>query len=196
MDKRIDTEYWQLVWNKFKSGDKIAFKTIYNEFSDSLFSYGARITTDRELLKDSIQDLFINVYSYGSNLRNPELLEFYLYKTLKRIIIKKLVDKKQFSSIQESPSVFDLKFSIEDQKIGDEEDLTIKVLQKEISDLKPSKRELLFLKFNSNLTYVEIGKLLDLKPICYCYTFNYTSAFNWIKDGMCFYNQIHLVNSN
>lgn len=164
MDKRIDTEYWQLVWNKFKSGDKIAFKTIYNEFSDSLFSYGARITTDRELLKDSIQDLFINVYSYGSNLRNPELLEFYLYKTLKRIIIKKLVDKKQFSSIQESPSVFDLKFSIEDQKIGDEEDLTIKVLQKEISDLKPSKRELLFLKFNSNLTYVEIGKLLDLKP--------------------------------
>ncbi|WP_321373075.1 sigma-70 family RNA polymerase sigma factor [uncultured Draconibacterium sp.] len=164
MDKRIDTEYWQLVWNKFKSGDKIAFKTIYNEFSDSLFSYGARITSDRELLKDSIQDLFINVYSYGSNLRNPELLEFYLYKTLKRIIVNKLVEKKQFSSIQESPSVFDLKFSIEDQKFGDEEDLTIKVLQKEISDLKPSKRELLFLKFNSNLTYVEIGKLLNLKP--------------------------------
>ncbi|WP_319271268.1 sigma-70 family RNA polymerase sigma factor [uncultured Draconibacterium sp.] len=164
MDNKIDAEYWQLVWNKFKSGDQSAFKTIYNEFSDSLFSYGARFTTDRELIKDSIQDLFINVYTYGSNLKKPELLEFYLFKTLKRIIIKKLVEKKQYSSIQEFPAIFNLFFSIEEESFDEDDDHTIKLLQKEISELKPSKRELLFLKFNSNLTYVEIGKLMDLKP--------------------------------
>lgn len=164
MDKKIDAEYWQLVWNKFKSGDQSAFKTIYNEFSDSLFSYGARFTSDRELIKDSIQDLFINIYSYGSSLKNPELLEFYLFKTLKRIIIKKLAEKKQYSSIQEIPSIFNLIFSIEEESFNDEDDEAIKLLQKEVSELKPSKRELLFLKFNSNLSYVEIGKLLDVKP--------------------------------
>lgn len=164
MDKKIDAEYWQLVWKKFKSGDQSAFKTIYNEFSDSLFSYGARFTTDRELIKDSIQDLFINIYTYGSNLKKPELLEFYLFKTLKRIIVRKLAEKKQYSSIQEIPSIFNLIFSIEEENFSDEDNEAIQLLQKEISVLKPSKRELLFLKFNSNLTYVEIGKLLDLKP--------------------------------
>lgn len=164
MDKSIDAEYWQLVWSKFKSGDKTAFKTIYTEFSDSLFSYGARITSDRELLKDAIQDLFVNVYTYGSNLRKPELLEYYLFKTLKRIIIRKLEEKKQYSSIQEFPSIFNLIFSIEEENMNDENDEAIQLLNAEVSSLKPLKRELLFLKFNSNLTYVEIGKLLDIKP--------------------------------
>ncbi|WP_297094784.1 sigma-70 family RNA polymerase sigma factor [uncultured Draconibacterium sp.] len=164
MDKKIDAEYWQLVWNKFKSGDQTAFKTIYNEFSDSLFSYGARFTSDRELLKDAIQDLFVNVYTYGSNLKKPELLEFYLFKTLKRIIIRKLSEKQHYSSIQEVPSLFNLIFSIEEESFSEEDDEAIQLLQREVSELKPSKRELLFLKFNSNLSYVEIGKLLDLKP--------------------------------
>lgn len=164
MDKKIDAEYWQLVWNKFKSGDQTAFKTIYNEFSDSLFSYGARFTSDRELLKDAIQDLFVNVYTYGSNLKKPELLEFYLFKTLKRIIIRKLSEKQHYSSIQEVPSLFNLIFSIEEESFSEENDEAIQLLQREVSELKPSKRELLFLKFNSNLSYVEIGKLLDLKP--------------------------------
>ncbi|MDX8339396.1 sigma-70 family RNA polymerase sigma factor [Draconibacterium sp. IB214405] len=164
MDKSVDAEYWQLVWNKFKSGDKTAFKTIYVEYVDSLFSYGARITTDRELLKDAIQDLFINVYTYGSNLRKPELLEFYLFKTLKRIIIRKLSEKQHFSSIQETPSLFNLIFSIEEESFNEEDDEAIQLLQQEVSELKPSKRELLFLKFNSNLSYVEIGRLLDLNP--------------------------------
>ena len=164
MDKKIDAEYWQLVWNKFKSGDQSAFKTIYNEYSDSLFSYGARFTSDRELLKDAIQDLFINIYTYGSNLKKPELLEFYLFKTLKRIIIRKLSEKQHYSSIQEIPSIFNLIFSIEEESFDDEDDKAIQLLQREVSELKPSKRELLFLKFNSNLSYVEIGKLLDLKP--------------------------------
>nr|WP_321353946.1 sigma-70 family RNA polymerase sigma factor [uncultured Draconibacterium sp.] len=164
MNKKIDAEYWQLVWNKFKSGDQSAFKTIYYEFSDSLFSYGARFTSDRELLKDAIQDLFINVYTYGSNLKKPELLEFYLFKTLKRIIIRKLSEKQKYSSIQEIPSIFNLIFSIEEESFSEEDDEAIQLLQQEVSELKPSKRELLFLKFNSNLSYVEIGKLLDLKP--------------------------------
>jgi len=164
LDKKIDAEYWQLVWNKFKSGDQTAFKTIYNEFSDSLFSYGARFTSDRELLKDAIQDLFVNVYTYGSNLKKPELLEFYLFKTLKRIIIRKLSEKQHYSSIQEVPSLFNLIFSIEEESFSEEDDEAIQLLQREVSELKPSKRELLFLKFNSNLSYVEIGKLLDLKP--------------------------------
>ena len=164
MNNRIDVEYWELIWKNFKAGDRDAFKTIYNEFVDALFSYGAKITSDRDLIKDSIQDLFIDVYTYGTALRKPESLEFYLYKALKRIIIRKLVEKNKHLSVQELREEFDLSFSIEENVFDEESELFLKKLQEEITHLVPESRELIFLKFNSGLTYVEIGQLLDIKP--------------------------------
>ena len=164
MNNRIDVEYWELIWKNFKAGDRDAFKTIYNEFVDALFSYGAKITSDRDLIKDSIQDLFIDVYTYGTALRKPESLEFYLYKALKRIIIRKLVEKNKHLSVQELREEFDLSFSIEENVFDEESELFLKKLQEEITHLVPESRELIFLKFNSGLTYVEIGQLFDIKP--------------------------------
>lgn len=163
MKKRIDAEYWQLIWKNFKGGDRDAFKTIYNEFIDALYSYGSRITNDKDLVKDSIQDLFLDIYTYGSTLRQPELLEFYLYKSLKRQIIRKLLEKNKYTSDTEMLDNFTLKFSIEDEVFDETTDSQLKKLQEIITGLDKSKRELLFLKFNSGLTYNEIGKLLDIK---------------------------------
>lgn len=44
-------EYWQLLWLKFKSGDRDSFEEIYQEFIDRLFAYGSKMTTDRELIR-------------------------------------------------------------------------------------------------------------------------------------------------
>lgn len=162
--KSTEKEYWQLVWDKFREGDTDAFKTIYNEFVDALFSYGSKITSDRDILKDSIQDLFIDIYTYGSKLRQPELLEFYLFKSLKRIIIKKLKENKRFTSIKENPEKFNLIFSIEEELLANDSEKKLKLLQQEITNLTPTNKELLFLKFNSGLSYDEIGRLLNIKP--------------------------------
>ncbi|MCY1723043.1 sigma-70 family RNA polymerase sigma factor [Prolixibacteraceae bacterium Z1-6] len=162
--RSTEKEYWYLVWDKFKNGDSEAFKTIYNEFTDALFAYGSKITSNRDLLKDSIQDLFIDVYTYGSKLRQPELLEFYLFKTLKRIIIKKLKEDQRFSAMNEDFERFDLKFTIEDEVFGKDSEKKLKLLQKEISQLAPASRELLFLKFNSGLSYEAIAKIVGIKP--------------------------------
>ena len=91
MDNKANRKYWQVIWERFKAGDRNAFETIYNEFIDVLYAYGAKITPNKNLLEDSIQDLFIDIYRYGSKLRKPEYLEFYLFKSLKRIIIKKII---------------------------------------------------------------------------------------------------------
>lgn len=162
--KSTEREYWQLVWEKFRNGDREAFKTIYSEFIDSLFAYGSKITSDKELLKDAIQDLFIDIYTYGSKLRQPELLEFYLFKSLKRNIIKKSKETQRFTSTKELLEKFNLEFTIEEEVFGDDSDKKLLALQKEISNLNSQKKELLFLKFNSGLNYEEIGKILDIKP--------------------------------
>lgn len=164
MDHRGDKEYWQLIWDKFKAGDRSAFETIYNEFTDSLFAYGSKITADRLLLEDAIQDVFIDIYTYGKRLRQPEYLEFYLFKTLKRNVIRKLKENNRFSHSGDQIMPFQLVFPIEeiDEKLLQEK--RFQLLQKEINNLDAKKRELLFLKFNSGLTYFEIGNLLDISP--------------------------------
>jgi RNA polymerase sigma-70 factor (ECF subfamily) len=158
-----EREYWQIIWDKFKSGDQKAFEIIYNEYVDVLYAYGSKITSDKSLVEDSIQDLFIDIYTYNIGLRKPESLEFYFFKTLKRIIIRKIKEKHRFSYPEHLLEQFDLSFHFEkDDKEPVEEQLVL--LQKELQQLDAKKRELIFLKFNSGLTYVEIGKLLGLKP--------------------------------
>jgi RNA polymerase sigma factor (sigma-70 family) len=158
-------DYWQVVWLKFTTGDRSSFEEIYTEFADQLFAYGSKITTDRELLKDCIQDLFIDLYKYRPNLKNPELLEFYLYKSLKRSIIKRLQKDKNLQHINQVHDSFDLILSAENEEFQDDFHTDqLESLQKILLALDDKKRELLFLKFNSSLNYQEIGGLLNIKP--------------------------------
>jgi len=158
--------YLVATWSRFKSGDRYAFEEIYTEFIDSLFAYGIKISNNRELIKDSIQDLFIDLYRYEIDLKKPESLEFYLFRSLKRIILKKLKKNRKTESFEETDSLeFDLTYNIEEHFIQNESHRVLRQkLQQVLSGLKPKSRELLFYKFNSNLSYVEIGKLTGLKP--------------------------------
>lgn len=162
MDPSAEREYWQIIWDKFKGGDRAAFETIYNEFVDALFSYGMKMTTHRALVEDAIQDTFLDVYNYGNRLRHPGSLEFYLFKTLKRIIYRKLKEKYRFSHPEQLVEKFDLKFLLEETGLEEPEEHT-GMLQQELKKLDAKKRELLFLKFNTGLTYREIGDLLNCK---------------------------------
>jgi RNA polymerase sigma-70 factor (ECF subfamily) len=163
VDRTDEKEYWELIWEKFRSGDRRAFETIYSEFVDALFAYGLKMTPHRALVEDAIQDTFLDVYHYGSRLRNPGSLEFYLYKTLKRIIVRKLKEKHRFTHPDDFMAQFDLKFPLEETELEEMEEQT-GMLKNELKNLDAKKRELLFLKFNSGLTYNEIGELLDCKP--------------------------------
>jgi RNA polymerase sigma-70 factor (ECF subfamily) len=158
--------YMVATWSRFKSGDRYAFEEICSEFIDDLFAYGIKISNNRELVKDSIQDLFIDLYRYKIDLKKPESMEFYLFKSLKRIILKKLKKNRKTESFEETDSVeFDLTLDIEQRFIQLESDMVIRQkMQQVLNDLKPKSRELLFYKFNSNLSYEEIGKLTGLKP--------------------------------
>jgi RNA polymerase sigma factor (sigma-70 family) len=163
VNRTDEKEYWEYIWNKFRTGDRRAFETIYNEYVDALFAYGMRLTPHKMLIEDSIQDMFLAVYSHGGSLRKPESLEFYLYKTLKRIIHRKVKEKYRFTHPDQFTEQFDLQFPLENSEPEEWEEHSA-MLQKELQSLNTKKRELLFLKFNSGLTYNEIGKLLELKP--------------------------------
>lgn len=159
-----DRNQWAGIWIRFREGDRSAFSEIYEEFIDVLFAYGSKITTDRELLKDCIQDVFINLYRYNLNLNHPEYLEFYLFRSLRNEIIRKVKKQRQESALtDEGLFLFDLRFQAEQESFDPETDeLKSEALLQLIQSLDAQKRELLFLKFSTGLNNHEIGEMLGL----------------------------------
>ncbi len=157
--------FWINVWQRFKSGDRNAFTEIYNKYINVLFAYGSGITSDKELVKDCIQDLFIDLYRYKINLQKPKSLEFYLMKSLKRLILKKHKRNSKFDYFgNESLPELNFRFDLEDNYIKTESEKTgNQILQSALNSLNDKNKELLFYKFNSNLTYKEIGQLTGAK---------------------------------
>ena len=161
-----DRAHWLEVMLRFRSGDQTAFGEIYSEFIDSLLSYGLKITRDRELVKDCIQDIFVNLHKLNPNLHHPEYIEFYLFRSLKNAINYKFQENKK-SEVHpiEKIVAFELRYNLE-QEIDDPESdrLRVEKLKQILQTLDPQKRELLFLKFSTGLNYVEIGHLLEMNP--------------------------------
>ena len=161
-----DRTHWLEVWSLFRLGNQAAFREIYEEFIDALFFYGCKITRDRELVKDCIQDIFVDLQRLQPNLHHPEYIEFYLFKSLKNCILQRFKDNKKMESLPvDEMVVFDLQFNIEQDVFDIEsEKLRAEKLKRILQTLDPQKRELLFLKFSTGLNYAEIGQLLGINP--------------------------------
>ncbi len=161
-----DRFQWLEVWSRFRTGDQDAFGEIYKEFIDRLFAYGCKITHDHELVKDCIQDIFVDLQRLNPNLHHAEYIEFYLLKSLKNAIIHRLTENKRSDKLSvDDMTVFDLKFNIEQDDFDQDSDrLRAEKLKSILQTLDPQKRELLFLKFSTGLNYVEIGQLLKMNP--------------------------------
>lgn len=160
------TTNWGTVWLDFKKGSDTAFEKIYYQYIDGLYRYGSKITSDRELLKDSIQQLFLELFTSREKLTDPENLEFYLLKALKRIILHRAnASLKSGDLFDRDWRFFDIELDAEHALIRTEQQHSkMKILNAALQSLEPAKKELLFLKFYSGLSNQQIGALTGLKP--------------------------------
>jgi DNA-directed RNA polymerase specialized sigma24 family protein len=55
------------LWDDIRNGNAEAFDQFYDQYVDILFSFGLSITNDAEHIKDSIHDLFFELYKYRRN---------------------------------------------------------------------------------------------------------------------------------
>ena len=51
-----------LLWNEYRSGNADAFGALTRVHYPDLFHYGTRFTRDSELVKDCLQDLFLELW--------------------------------------------------------------------------------------------------------------------------------------
>ena len=154
-----------LLWESFVFGNKEAFANIYNQHLNTLFRYGTKLCADEEIVKDSIQEVFIDLYlKREKNKTNPENLKYYLILALKRNIIKKL---KKIKKSGESISIYEVPFEPEynvEQVIIKSEEETEKnrYIESILNQLPVKQKEALYLRFNESMEYPEIAKVMDI----------------------------------
>lgn len=64
----------------------INFTELYDKTIDNLFAFGTKFTSDREMIKDCIQDVFVKLYTKRGELESVINIESYLYVSLRNRI--------------------------------------------------------------------------------------------------------------
>jgi RNA polymerase sigma factor (sigma-70 family) len=166
-----------LLWKNFKSGDHHAFSTIFHHYYTFLYNYGYKLTTDEDVTKDCIQELFIALWNNRENLGEAHSIRFYLLKSLRRKIIRRLkFRKKNFEYKINENYEFEVVFSIESVIINNQ-------AQKEqqeyffnlLNELPKRQKEAIYLKYYQNMSYEEIGEIMDV---------NYQSVRNFVHKAI------------
>ncbi|CAH0130544.1 MULTISPECIES: RNA polymerase sigma factor [unclassified Pedobacter] len=158
----MSKEAYRDLWTSFINGDDGAMKLLYTEFADMLYSFGLRFTTDTELVKDAIQDLFVDLFKYHHTLAVEVNVKSYLFTSLKRKIC--LVLKKKAAEINQHFEIpFLLSGSAEEQIINDErQSELLGKLSRQLELLPSRQKEALYLRFNSELDYEEISVIMNV----------------------------------
>jgi RNA polymerase sigma-70 factor (ECF subfamily) len=165
-------------WERMAGGDKDAFMALYKSQYQALFCYGFSITADRELTKDCIQELFLEIWNSRPTI-NKEVknVRSYLFTWLRRKI------SHEFSRLQR-----ELPF---DEATGDfvvaeasYEELLIAFQTSEekkeelriaLKKLTRKQLEVIRLKFFENLSYRTIAVQTSLTP---------RTVYNLIYEGL------------
>src|SRR6187549_2123207 len=79
-----------IYWNRLRNGDSQALGFLYDKYVDKLFVAAMLSTKDRELAKDSVQEVFIELWNYRHSIAEIQYSQSYLTKVLRSILLKKL----------------------------------------------------------------------------------------------------------
>ena len=149
-----------LLWKDFKSGNLSAYSLIYRKYFFVLYNYGTKICSDKELIKDCIQDLFIKIWNNRENLNDTTSVKYYLFTSLKHKLLDTLKSPHQKLRLDEDI----MNFEMADNGDTDNE---LFYWQKErvlkaMNNLSRHQQKVLELKFYKNQSNQEIADELGI----------------------------------
>jgi RNA polymerase sigma-70 factor (ECF subfamily) len=153
------------IWDKFKSGDRLAFTYIYNKHINALYNFGNQFTIDKELVKDCIHDLFVELRKPGKSSKILSI-KSYLYKSLYRILIKKINKEAQLVSDENIDPSFQITLSPEHILIDQQLTKDMRAnIEHSLNKLSVKQRQAILLYFYDELTYKEISEVFGMNNV-------------------------------
>lgn len=152
------------LWDLLIKGDQKALEILYQKYYSLLLNYGLKCNPNKELIKDCIQDLFVNLFQNNSIKTTNITVRSYLLKALRNNLIYKLSSQKEEYSlddsvfyIPENEDLFEQLFPKNDQDV-----LLARRLMDAMSQLTPNQKSVLYLRYVKELSYKEIADIMDM----------------------------------
>jgi RNA polymerase sigma factor (sigma-70 family) len=166
----------ELLWENFLAGDDKVYAYFYRKYVEALFSYGMKFTSDKELVKDCIQDVFVKLYSNRSGMGVVKHIKVYLFISLKNTLFTVFKKDKTMYHIDTVEPVFCMDYTAEEKIIADEQE---KEEQKRIAQvldsLTPRQKEVIYYRYVEGMDIDSICKIMDI---------NYQSVQNLIQRSI------------
>lgn len=165
-----------LTWLALKKGSEAAFEHLYDRYFPKLYNYGMRICRDKALVKDCIQNVFVELWHKRSGLSEVTCVKYYLFTCLRRRLIKELSWQNKYIHGQEPSEDYHFEVSLSHEfllitsQISKENQ---ERLQQAFDTLTKRQKEAVFLRFYENMDYADIAAILSMKEVKYARTLIY-----------------------
>lgn len=141
---------------------------IYDQFSQSLYSYALNITKNRELAEDAIQQAF---YRLMNQTEMPKHLKVYVFRSVRNACID-LIRKENRSNQIDDRFIFEYKANPRDQAADEE---FIENVIQAMAHLSEDERETIVQHLYAELTFREISEIRDV---------SINTAMSWYRRGI------------
>lgn len=165
----------QQLWNQIREGNNEAVERLFDLYADSLFAYGVKFTSDKEFVKDAVQNLFLRLMISHEHLSEVSNVKSYMIKSLRRELLKN--SKHGYAISFDNDNILKNKvesYASENLSVDDMDDEAIRIrriLSEELLKLPPRQKEALYLRYVQQIPLAEIAHILDM---------NYQSVRNLI----------------
>lgn len=163
------------LWMNFINGNDDCFEVLYKKYADVLFRYGIQFTSNGDIVKDAIHDVFVKLYNDRQHLKAEANIKFYLFTCLKNRLYNLLKRDLFFDKIDLEEAEFldpgaeDLVTNALSQK---EMQRTVRFVLDLLSDRQ---REIIYYRYIEELSIEEIAALTEM---------NYQSVQNSIQRSL------------
>lgn len=166
------------IWNAFvRDGNLDALSKIYYHYYDQLFTYGHKHSSNKQLIEDTIQNIFLNLIKFRKNIGHVKNVTGYLISTFRRQLFLDLEKQKRTVLTGQFPEEHFDYFKNDGQEISDKENLEkiLSSIKQSVETLTDKQQEIIFLRFESGISYEEISEMLHIS-VDSCYKSVYRSV--------------------
>lgn len=165
-----------LLWQKIKKGDKNAFNQLFKLYYMDLKAYGVKIAGQEADAKEAIQLLFVKIWEKRATLNEVKSVKSYLLTAYRRTLIDLLAAEKKQTQVTDNTPTFTIAPS-ELQIFQQDKKIQATRLAELLHQLPAKQKEIIYLRFYNQLSYLEIAEIIDL---------NYQSVRNYSVKAIRF----------
>ncbi len=163
-----------LAWSQMQTGSEKSFEQLYDKFFPLLFRYGLQFCPERAIVKDCLQDFFVELFVRRDSLSEVKHVKNYLYTAFRHRIVRQLSVRQLLTEPLSATYHFEVTFSHEHALINDQLDESRKrKLRNAFTKLSNRQKEAIFLRFYENMSYEEIADIMKMKKVKYARTLMY-----------------------